>query len=179
MTRKELEELGLTAEQVEAVIKANGRDVEREKAKFADYDDLKAQFETANNTINGMSDYEEVKGKVAEYKQQAEKAQAEAAAKIATMELQGKIKDFTGTKKFVNDFTRDSINAALEKAVNDAANKGRSIEDLFKEMTDGKENIIVDDNKPTPPTVPPMGGAGDPADGVAAAFLRNNPNIKL
>lgn len=179
MTRKQLEEIGLTAEQVDAVMKENGKDVERERAKFADYDDVKAQLEKANNTIDSMKDYEEVKNKVAEYKQQAEKATADAAAKIATMELQGRVKDFTGNKKFVNDFTRDSINAALEKALNETANKGRSIEELFKEMTDGKPNILVDDNAPKPPVVTPMGGAGDPADGVAAAFMRNNPGIKI
>lgn len=181
MNRKQLEELGLTAEQVDAVMKENGKDVERERAKFADYDDVKAQLEKANSAIDSMKDYEEVKGQVAEYKQQAEKAQADAAAKIAALELQGKIKDFTGNKKFVNDFTRDSINAALEKSLNDTANKGRSIEDLFKEMTDGKPNILVDDNAPTPPVVPAMNGKGAPSkeDGVVAAFKAMNPTLNI
>lgn len=167
MTRKQLEELGLTAEQVDAVMKENGHDVEKERAKYADYEDVKAQLDAANKTIDGMKDYEDTKAQVAEYKKQAENAKAEAEARVAKMELQGKIKDFTGTKKFVNDYTRDSINTAIENALNDAANKGRSVEDIFKEMTDGKENILIDADKPTPPTVVPMSGSSPKNDDSA------------
>ena len=70
--------------------------------------------------------------------------------------MQAKIKDFTGNKKFVNDLTRDAINAQLEKALNDDANKGKSLDDLLKALTDGKTDIFKNDNAPTPPTVTTM-----------------------
>ena len=88
------------------------------------------------------------------------------------MELQAKIKDFTGNKKFVNDLTRDAINAQLEKALNDDANKGKSLDDLLKALTDGKTDIFKDENTPTPPTVTNMAAAGvqpAPATQPAAA----------
>ena len=179
MKREELTAAGLTEEQINTVMKLNGDDINREKAKFADYDEIKAQLEKANATIDGMKDYEAVKADVLKYQQEAEKAKAEAAAKVQQLELQGKIKDFTSTKKFVNDITREAINAQLESALNDQANKGKSIDELFKALTDGKSDILKDDNAPTPPTVPPMGGNGDNVDGVTAAFKAMNPTLNI
>ena len=179
MKREELTAAGLTEEQINTVMKLNGDDINREKAKFADYDEIKSQLEKANATIDGMKDYEAVKADVLKYQQEAEKAKAEAAAKVQQLELQGKIKDFTSTKKFVNDITREAINAQLESALNDQANKGKSIDELFKALTDGKADILKDDNAPTPPTVPPMGGNGDNVDGVTAAFKAMNPTLNI
>ena len=179
MKREELTAAGLTEEQINTVMKLNGDDINREKSKFADYDEIKAQLEKANATIDSMKDYEAVKADVLKYQQEAEKAKAEAAAKVQQLELQGKIKDFTSTKKFVNDITREAINAQLESALNDQANKGKSIDELFKALTDGKADILKDDNAPTPPTVPPMGGNGDNVDGVTAAFKAMNPTLNI
>lgn len=179
MKREELTAAGLTEEQINTVMKLNGDDINREKAKFADYDDVKAQLEKANATIDSMKDYEAVKADVQKYQQEAEKAKADAEAKVQKLELQAKIKDFTSTKKFVNDITREAINAQLESALNDQANKGKSIDELFKALTDGKADILKDDNAPTPPTVPPMGGNGDNVDGVTAAFKAMNPTLNI
>ena len=179
MKREELTAAGLTDEQIDKVMKMNGDDINREKAKFADYDEIKAQLEKANATLEGMKDYDNVKADVLKYQQEAEKAKAEAAAKVQQLELQGRIKDFTSTKKFVNDITREAINAKLESALNDQANKGKSIDDLFKELTDGKADILKDESSPTPPTVPPMGGQGDNVDGVTAAFKAMNPTVNI
>lgn len=156
MKREELTAAGLTDEQIDKIMKLNGDDINREKAKYSDYDDLKAQLEKANATIEGWKDYDDVKAKVTQYQQEAENAKKEAAAKVQQLELQTKIKDFTGNKKFVNDLTRDAINAQLEKALNDDANKGKSLDDLLKALTDGKTDIFKDDNAPTPPTVTTM-----------------------
>ena len=179
MKREELTALGLTEEQINEVMKKNGEDITREQKKFADYDDIKAQLEKANATIDSMKDYEAVKADVQKYQQEAEKAKADAEAKVQKLELQAKIKDFTSTKKFVNDITREAINAQLESALNDQANKGKSIDELFKALTDGKTDILKDDSQPTPPTVPPMGGNGDNVDGVTAAFKAMNPTLNI
>lgn len=179
MKRETLEGLGLAAEQIEAVMKENGNDINRERAKFADYEETKKQLEAANATLEKMKDYDNVKADVLKYQQEAENAKAEAAAKVQQLELQAKIKDFTSGKRFVNDLTRDAINAQIEKALNDPANKGKSIDDIFKGLTDGKENIVLEENKPTPPTVPNMTGSAEKEGGVLAAFKNLNPNIKL
>ena len=169
MKREELTALGLTEEQVNEVMKKNGEDITREQKKFADYDDIKAQLEKANATLNSMKDYDEVKAKVTEYQQQAQQAKADAEAKVHKLELQAKIKDFTNNKKFVNDITRDAINAQLESALNDDANKGKSIDELFKGLTDGKSDILKNEDAPTPPEVPSMANRGAAADDDAQA----------
>jgi hypothetical protein len=172
MKREELTAAGLTEEQINTVMKLNGDDINREKAKYSDYDDIKKQLEKASATIDSMKDYEAVKADVLKYQQEAENAKKETAEKIHQLELQAKVKDFTGNKKFVNDLTRDAINAQLEKALDDDANKGKSLEDLLKMLTDGKTDIFKDENTPTPPTVTNMAAAGGqpaPATQPAAA----------
>ena len=93
--------------------------------------------------------------------------------------MQAKIKDFTSDKKFVNDLTRDAINAQLESALNDDANKGKSLDDLLKALTDGKEDIFREENTPTPPHVPGMAGDKGAEDGVTAAFKALNPTLNI
>lgn len=179
MKREDLQTLGLTDEQINSVMKLNGDDINREKSKFADYDAIKQQLEKANATIDGMKDYDDVKASVAKYQQEAETAKKEAEAKVKRLELQAKIKDFTSNKKFVNDLTRDAINAQLESALNDDANKGKSLDDLLKALTDGKEDIFREENTPTPPHVPGMAGDKGAEDGVTAAFKALNPTLNI
>ena len=169
MKREELTALGLTEEQINEVMKKNGEDITREQKKFADYDEVKAQLEKANATIDSMKDYEAVKADVAKYQQEAQQAKADAEAKVHKLELQAKIKDFTNAKKLVNDITREAINAQLESALNDDANKGKSIEELFKALTDGKSDILKNEDAPTPPEVPSMANKGGAADDDAQA----------
>lgn len=156
MKREELTAAGLTEEQINTIMKLNGDDINREKAKYSDYDDVKKQLEKANATIDGMKDYDDVKAKVTQYQQEAENARKEAAAKVQQLEDKARVKDFTSSKKFVNELTRDAINAQLYDAMNDDANKGKSLDDLLKALTDGKTDIFKEENAPTPPTVTTM-----------------------
>ena len=156
MKREELTAAGLTDEQIEKVMKLNGDDINREKAKYSDYNDVKAQLEKANATIEGWKDYDAIKADVAKYQQEAENARKEAAAKVQQLEDKARVKDFTSSKKFVNELTRDAINAQLYDAMNDAANKGKSLDDRGGGGADGKTDIFKNDNAPTPPTVTTM-----------------------
>lgn len=178
MKREELTATGLTDEQIDKVMKLNGDDINREKSKYSDYDDVRKQLEKANATIDGMKDYDAVKADVAKYQQEAENAKKEAAAKVQQLELQAKVKDFTSGKKFVNELTRDAINAQFEEALNNDANKGKSLDDLLKEITDGKSDIFKDDNVPTPPVVPAMGGKSGKSEDAQARAVMGLPPIK-
>lgn len=179
MKREFLEGLGIASEAIDKIMAENGRDVEREKAKFADYADIKEQLEKANKTIEGFSDYEQTKADVEKYKAESERVRKESSEKIAKMEVLAKIKDFTGSKRFVNDFTRDAINSQLEQALEKPESKGRSLEDLFREITDGKTDILHEENAPTPPVTMQMNGGSKNEGGVFAAFRKMNPNIKI
>jgi phage minor structural protein GP20 len=179
MKREFLEGLKLEADVIDKIMAENGKDVNREKAKFADYDELKAQLEAANKTLDGFKDYEAVKADVEKYKAESERIKKEADGKIAALERSSKVKDFLSGKKFVNDLTREALASELSKQLESDAAKGKSLDELFDALTKDKENIFADDKKPTPPVVGSMTGTGAKETGVVAAFKNLNPNLKI
>lgn len=147
-------------EAINAIMAANGKDIEAAKAKYADYDDVKAQLEAANATMEKFKDYEQTKAEVEKYKAELKKSQEESAAKIAAMEQAAKVKDFLAGKKFVNAITHDAIAAKLGEMLKDDKSKGQSLDELFESIVKDVAGILVDDSKPTPPVVMKIGGGG-------------------
>ena len=158
MTRKDLEEKGLHEEQISFIMAENGKDIEKVKSKFSDYEELKQSLEKANKTLESVKDYDNVKSEVEKYKAEVLKIQEDSKKQIEQMKVENNIKDFTNKKKFVNDFTRDSINSAIYSELQKEESKGKSIEDLFNAIVKDKDNILVDEKKPEPPKTIPMSG---------------------
>ena len=169
MKRDFLEGLGLEAEVIDKIMKENGKDIEGAKAKFADYDDIKKQLETANATLEKFKDYDQTKADVEKYKTELEKSQKESAAKIAAMERSGKVRDFLSGKKFVNKITQDAITAKMCEALGADESKGKNLDDIFTEITKDQPDILKDETQPTPPVVPPMSGKNGKSDDDAQA----------
>lgn len=169
MKRDFLESLGLESEVIDKIMKENGKDIEGVKAKFADYDDIKKQLETANTTLEKFKDYDQTKADVEKYKTELKKSQEESAAKIASLERSGKVKDYLSGKKFVNKITQDAITAKMCEALGADESKGKNLDDIFAEITKGQSDILKDENAPTPPVVPAMGGKGGKSDDDAQA----------
>jgi phage minor structural protein GP20 len=169
MKRDFLEGLNLDADVIDKIMAENGKDVQREKAKYADYDDIKAQLETANKTIEKVKDYDETKAEIGKYKAEIEKLQKDSAAKIAAMERSAKVKDYLSGKKFVNDITREAIAAKMGEVLGADESKGKNLDDIFAEITKDKADILKDETQPTPPVVPPMSGKGGKSDDDAQA----------
>lgn len=86
MTRKELEDLGLSKEQIDSVMKINGTDIENAKAPVKDKENeitnLQEQLKTANTTITDLkktnASNEELQGKVTEYEKEVKRLKTEA-----------------------------------------------------------------------------------------------------
>lgn len=169
MKRDFLEKLEIPAEAIDKIMAENGKDIESAKAKFADYDDIKKQLETANATLEKFKDYDQTKAEVEKYRTEAEKIRQESAAKIAAMERSGKVKDFLSGKKFVNRITQDAITAKMCEALGADESKGKNLDDIFTEITKDQPDILKDDSAPTPPVVPAMGGKSEKSDGDAQA----------
>lgn len=163
MKRDFLEGLGVPAEAIDKIMAENGRDIEAAKAKFADHDDIKKQLEAANATIEKFKDYDEVKAEVEKYKAELKRSQDESAAKIAAMERSSKVNEFLGDKKFVNQITREHISKQIADALADGKHEGKSVKDIFDEITKDKADILKDD-APKPPIVPQMGGGSPKGD---------------
>ena len=179
MTRDFLKKLEISEDLIDKIMAENGRDIEATKAKYADYDDIKSQLEGAKATLDKVKDYDQAKADVDKWKAEYDKAVAEGEQKIKRLERQGLVKDYMNGKKFVNAVTKDALGDKLLAELDKDESKGKSLDDLFKALTEGMENIIVDDNAPQPPTVPGMAGKPGSEDGVLAAFKRNNPGIKI
>lgn len=169
MKRDFLEGLNLDADVIDKIMAENGKDVQREKAKYADYDDIKTQLETANKTIEKFKDYDETKAEIGKYKADIEKLQKDSAAKIAAMERSAKVKDYLSGKKFVNDITREAIASKMGEVLGADESKGKNLDDIFAEITKDKADILKDETQPTPPVVPPMSGKSGKSDDDAQA----------
>jgi hypothetical protein len=85
------------------------------------------------------------------------------------MERSAKVKDFLTGKRFVNDITRDAIASKMGEMLGADESKGKSLDDIFGEITKDKTDILKDNNAPTPPLVSPMGGKGGKSDDDAQA----------
>ena len=184
MKREDLKELGLEDEAINKIMALNGSDINNAKKDVekltADLEQTKAELVKANETLDKVKDYDEVKANYEKYKSDLETSKKEYADKVAAMELSAKVKEFTSGKRFVNDLTKEAINSQLINALNDENNKGKSLDELLNGITEGKENIFVEENKPQAPTVTTLqGDNGGTESGVMAAFKRLNPNIKF
>lgn len=93
MKRKFLEDLGLAKEDIDSIMAENGKDVEKARA---DYEDVKAQLETANATITDLKknnvDNEKLQNKVTEYETEITKLKDEAAKKDFNYRLEDALK---------------------------------------------------------------------------------------
>ncbi|HOR57623.1 MAG TPA: phage scaffolding protein [bacterium] len=178
-----LKELGLEKEVIEKIMAENGRDIEREKEKAnalsLELTNVKTQSAELMQKLESAGDVEKLKADLKEWQEKAKAIEAESQAKLKKLELMGEVKDFTNKKKFANEITKDAIASRLVELLESEESKGKSLDDLFFGLVDGKENILVDDTRPTPPVVTRMAGEGDGDDGVTRAFKKLNPNLKL
>jgi len=176
MKRDFLKDLGIADDVIDKIMAENGRDIESAKNKFADYEDIKKQLETAKATMDKWKDYDQVKADVDNWKAECEKAVKEGEQKVKRLERQSQVKDFlSGIKdekgnprKFVNEITRNAIADKLLAEMEKEESKGKGLDDLFKAVAkDTKDIFTSDDSAPKPPTVTPMSGGGNPASSWA------------
>lgn len=92
MKTEELKALGLTDDQIAAVMKHNGQDVENAKGKYADYEDLKHQLSEAGKIIEELKgkagDTEAIQKMADDWKQKAEKAEKDGKARLDALRFE-------------------------------------------------------------------------------------------
>lgn len=182
MKREELKEIGLDDDAINKVMALHGKDITAAKDEAAkttsELEQARAELQKANETLEKVKDYDQVKNEVEKYKTELETSRKEHADKLAALELSAKVKDFTNNYKFVNEVTRDAYNSKLADALNADENKGKSLEELFKGLTDGKENIFIDEKKPAPPTILDMASDKPQEDDAAVRAVMGLPPKK-
>lgn len=151
-----LRALGLTDEQVAEVMKENGKDVEKAKAKFSEYDNLKKQLSDANATIKSYTDMDidGIKQAAKDWEARAAKAEQDATAKIAEMEFSALLDGAIGAAKGKN---AKAVQALLDlDALRGSKNQSEAIRAALEAVK--KDNGYLFDDTPAPPPYAPGTG---------------------
>ena len=147
---------GLTKEAIDAIMAENGRDIEREKNRYTDYESIKEQLAAANKTIEDFKgmDIDGVKRAADEWKAKAEQAEKDAAARIADMEFDGDLKDAITASKGRN---AKAIRALLDvDALKASKNRAEDIQKALEGLK--KESGYLFEPDQTPPLYAPGTG---------------------
>lgn len=154
----------LSKEEIKTILSENGKQIKTEtdkveekyKTEIGTYkttiDDLKGQIEKSPKS----DELESLRTKIADFeKKEADRVAKEQASQKEAIILKN-INEAIADKKFVNEYTRNSIINEVKNALLDEANTGKSAKDLFEKITKDKTDIYENPNKPAD-----MPGVGD------------------
>ena len=98
---------------------------------------------------------------------------------VADRNLNDKIIEAIGEKKFVNDYTKNAIINEIKKSLDDNDNKGKSISDLLESFTEGKEGIFVEEKSSATKATGTEAKSNSIAqeDGVTAILKAKHPDL--
>ena len=159
MKRTDLEALGLEKDVVDKVMELHGADIEEFKADnkalretIAKRDDTIKENEKTITKLGddlkaaGEGDAETIKNlqkQVEDYKE-AEKQRKDAEAKAAADKtLTDNIIEAFGDKKFVNEYTKNSLIAQIKDELGKDENQGKGIKDIFETITKDSTDIFA------------------------------------
>lgn len=125
MKRKFLEDLGLEKDIVDQIMQENGNDINKAKS---DYEDVKAQLETANNTIK------ERDKQIEKLKEVDEEKLKEEITKLQKLNKEAE-------KKYLDDLKELKLNNAIKLAIHDKVFN----EDMAAGLFDKSKLILNDD----------------------------------
>lgn len=146
----------LPKEIVDAIMAENGNDIENAKKPFSDYETVKQQLADANETIEGFKamDIDSVKKAADDWKTKAEKAEKDAAAKIAEMKFDSLLNSVITRAKGKN---AKAITALMNvETLRNSNNQEADIQAALEEIK--KENGYLFDDSTPPPYASGTGG---------------------
>ena len=139
--REFLKGLELDSEMIDTIMAEYGKLVTKDKEELAD---LKGEIlslrATSQNALELQDKYDELTKQI-EQDNASRKAQAEEDM------INRSITDAIGGRKFVNEYTKNSIVNELKTALKDEANSEKSTSDLFEEIIKGKEGLFANPNQ--------------------------------
>ena len=170
----------LGKEIIDAIMAENGRDIENAKAPFADYETIKTQLSEAQTTIKGLQDQdiEGVRKSAREWEEKYNKAISEHQAQMAERDFHSEMDEEIRAMKGRSE---KAIKALLDlDTLKNSKNRREDIKAALEGLQ--KESGYLFGEEGTPPPYAAgtgTGSVGGSADGVAAAFARLNPGIKI
>ena len=153
MKREDL--VDLTDEQKDLVMSLYGKAITKKDKEIETLNNSKKElenkvttYETKINEFNATAkDNADWKTKYEELQTTISEQEAKQKAKEEDDILTKNINEVFGDKKFVNDYTKNSIVNEIKTALKDSANMGKSAKDLFEEITNGKDGIFANPNQ--------------------------------
>lgn len=153
--REFLKGLDLDKETIDTIMAEHGKLITEAKEKTQELENKVKDYESK---IDELSSKAETNTKIQEELDNLKKSiaenEAKAKAKAEDDALTKNITSAFGDKKFVNEYTKNAIISDIKTALKDSNNAGKSVKDLFEELTKDKEGIFDNPNKgvSTPPT---------------------------
>ena len=185
MNKEFLKGLGLEDEVIDKVFAENGKDVNAAKDEV---NTLKTELENAKNKIgeyeteignlkDSLGDAEKLQKKIDDLEADinARKQADEAAA--TEKALKGRFDTVCGEAKFLNDFTRNGLFDEFKAALSDEKYTGKADTDIYKAITEGKENIFMPDGG-IPGVVSSTSGGGSSATDADVRDIMGLPPIE-
>ena len=187
MTRDELKGIveGITDEQLKKILDIHSTDIGKVKKELetvqTDFDNAKKKigdYETEiGNLKDSLGDAEKLQKKIDDLEADinARKKADEAAA--TEKALKGRFDTVCGEAKFLNDFTRNGLFDEFKAALSDEKNTGKADTDIYKAITEGKENIFMPDGG-IPGVVSSTSGGGSSATDADVRDIMGLPPIE-
>lgn len=184
MKREFLKALNLDDEIINKIMDENGKDINAEKAKFADYDTLKTQLTTANEQLKtangkieelGKLDYDGLKATADKYKADFEKAQADSKKQLEELQYNHALDGALTTAKVRNS---KAITSLLDRE-KIKYNKDGSFSGLDEQLEALKKSdgYLFEVEDPKPSFLGGSGGGGSNADDNSIRAVMGLPPI--
>lgn len=169
-----LKGLDLDKETINTIMAEYGKNIQGLKEQVEDYKTKITDYETKVTELTSKAQTNE------DTQKELEKLKSQ----IADRALDDKIKEALGNKKFVNEYTKNAVIEGIKKGLNDENNKGKSIDNILGELTEGQEGIFVEEKanmQQTKATGTQIKTNSVPSedDGVMAILKSKHPNIEF
>lgn len=154
--REFLKSLDLDKEIIEKIMTEHGKTITETKDKLETLENEKTKLETKiknyevkiTDLNSKVDDSSKVQKELDELKQTIEEENAKKEVAKKDSIITSNILTAIGDKKFINDYTKNAIVSEVKNAMSDENNAGKSVKDLFDEITKDKEGIFANPNKP-------------------------------
>lgn len=160
----------LSKEIIDAILDENSRDIGEAKKPFADYDTIKQQLSTAQETIKGFEgqDIEGIRKSAKDWEDKYNQAVKDHEAKLADMEFDGVLKDAILAAKGKSD---KAIRALLDiDALKGSKNQANDIKTALEALQKESGYLFGDDQGAPPPYAGGTGTGGNIGGGGANPF---------
>jgi len=185
-----LKELGLTEEQVNAIMAENGKDIQRELGKVTkaelERDGYKEQLETAQATLKEFEgvDVKELQSKVTELNSSLTATESEFKRKLADMEYSSQIDNYFTGYRFTSDLAKK---AALEEFKKQefklVDGKFMGGDDYMKTLKESNPTAFENETDPKPPIVVKGTTQRKPGEKMslseAMAYKNQHPDVDI